>query len=157
MQRWAAIEPIISHLKSDYRMTRNCLKGFSVTTSINWWLLTGIWNNGCSPFLVLFPVSETASFPNYLREKIQIAWFCFYCPITFGSYRSKIAIDGVFQVRLAKTELVDHRRFKTRQQFIQENTKDIVIFYNRQRKQKKLCYLSPAQFTQHYYANSLVV
>ena len=52
---------------------------------------------------------------------------------------------------ILKTELVHHRRFKTRQQAIQEITEYIEIFYNRQRKQKRLGYLSPAQFTQQYY------
>ena len=56
---------------------------------------------------------------------------------------------------ILKTELVHHRRFKTRQQAIQEITEYIEIFYNRQRKQERLGYLSPAQFTQRYYANLL--
>ena len=56
---------------------------------------------------------------------------------------------------ILKTELVHHRKFKTRQQAIQEITEYIEIFYNRQRKQKRLGYLSPAQFTQQYYANLL--
>nr|MBP6367815.1 IS3 family transposase [Nitrosomonas sp.]MBP7112191.1 IS3 family transposase [Nitrosomonas sp.] len=38
---------------------------------------------------------------------------------------------------------------------IQEITEYIEIFYNRQRKQEKLGYLSPAQFSQQYYANLL--
>ena len=54
---------------------------------------------------------------------------------------------------ILKTELVHHRRFKTRQQAIQEITEYIEIFYNRQRMQERLGYLSPAQFTQRYYAN----
>ena len=54
---------------------------------------------------------------------------------------------------ILKTELVHHRRFKTRQQAIQEIIEYIEIFYNRQRKQERLGYLSPAQFTQRYYAN----
>lgn len=53
---------------------------------------------------------------------------------------------------ILKTELVHHRRFKTRQQALQEITEYIEIFYNRQRKQERLGYLSPAQFTQRYYA-----
>lgn len=57
---------------------------------------------------------------------------------------------------ILKTELVHHRRFKTRQQAIQKITEYIEIFYNRQRKQEKLGYLSPAQFSQQYYANLLV-
>ncbi len=56
---------------------------------------------------------------------------------------------------ILKTEWVHHRRFKTRQQAIQEITEYIEIFYNRQRKQKRLGYLSPAQFTQQYYPNLL--
>ena len=56
---------------------------------------------------------------------------------------------------ILKTELVHHRKFKTRQQAIQEITEYIEIFYNRLRKQKKLGYLSPAQFSQRYYANLL--
>ncbi|SDU21369.1 Integrase core domain-containing protein [Nitrosomonas ureae] len=56
---------------------------------------------------------------------------------------------------ILKTELVHNRRFITRQQAIQEITEYIEIFYNRQRKQEKLGYLSPAQFSQQYYANLL--
>ncbi|SIO18953.1 putative transposase [Nitrosomonas cryotolerans ATCC 49181] len=52
---------------------------------------------------------------------------------------------------ILKNELVHHRKFKTRQQAIQEITEYIEIFYNRQRKQKRLRYLSPAAFTQQYY------
>ena len=54
---------------------------------------------------------------------------------------------------ILKTELVHHQKFKTRQQAIQEITEYIGSFYNRQRKQERLGYLSPAQFTQRYYAN----
>ncbi|PXW89612.1 integrase-like protein [Nitrosomonas sp. Nm84] len=54
---------------------------------------------------------------------------------------------------ILKTELVHHRRFKTRQQVIKNDTEYIKIFYDRQDKQERLGYLSPAQFTQHYYAN----
>lgn len=54
-----------------------------------------------------------------------------------------------------KNELVHHRKFKTRLQAKQEITEYIEIFYNRQRKQEKLDYLSPAEFTQRYYANLL--
>ena len=56
---------------------------------------------------------------------------------------------------ILKNELVHHRKFKTRQQAIQEITEYIEIFYNRQRKQKRLGYLSPAAFTQQYYENLL--
>jgi putative transposase len=55
-----------------------------------------------------------------------------------------------------KNELVRHQKFKTRLQAKQEITEYIEIFYNRQRKQEKLGYLSPAEFTQRYYENLLV-
>lgn len=54
-----------------------------------------------------------------------------------------------------KNELVHHRRFHTRAQAIQEITEYIEIFYNRQRKQARLGYLSPAAFTQRYYAKQI--
>jgi putative transposase len=54
-----------------------------------------------------------------------------------------------------KNELVHHRRFCTRAQAVQEITEYIEIFYNRQRKQARLGYLSPAAFTQRYYAKQL--
>lgn len=44
----------------------------------------------------------------------------------------------------------------TSQQANQEITEYIEIFYNWQRKQKRLGYLLPAQFMQQYYANLLV-
>lgn len=52
-----------------------------------------------------------------------------------------------------KSELVHHQKFKTRLQAKEEITEYIEIFYNRQRKQEKLGYLSPAEFKQRYYAN----
>ena len=52
-----------------------------------------------------------------------------------------------------KNELVHHQKFKTRLQAKEEITEYIEIFYNRQRKQEKLGYLSPAEFKQRYYAN----
>ena len=54
-----------------------------------------------------------------------------------------------------KNELVHHRKFEPRQQAIEEITEYIEIFYNRQRKQERLGYLSPAAFTQRYYENLL--
>ncbi len=54
-----------------------------------------------------------------------------------------------------KNELVHHRRYRTRSEAIQEITEYIEIFYNRQRKQARLSYLSPAAFTQRYYENPL--
>ena len=50
-----------------------------------------------------------------------------------------------------KNELIYHKQFSTRQQAIQEITEYIEVFYNRQRKQARLGYLSHATFTQQYY------
>jgi transposase InsO family protein len=54
-----------------------------------------------------------------------------------------------------KTELVFHRQYETRQQAMREITEYIEMFYNRQRKQKKLGYLSPASFERKYYEQKL--
>ena len=51
-----------------------------------------------------------------------------------------------------KTELIHHRRFATREQAKREITEYIEIFYNRIRKQARLGHLSPAAFSQQYYA-----
>jgi putative transposase len=51
-----------------------------------------------------------------------------------------------------KTELVHHRRFSTREQAKREITEYIEIFYNRIRRQERLGHLSPAAFSQQYYA-----
>ena len=51
-----------------------------------------------------------------------------------------------------KQELVHHRRYRTRQEAIQDITEYIEIFYNRQRLQPGLGFLSPAAFEQRYYA-----
>ena len=56
---------------------------------------------------------------------------------------------------MLKTELVHHRRFATREQARQEITEYIEIFYNRQRKQARLGYLSPASFMQQYYTRQM--
>ena len=51
-----------------------------------------------------------------------------------------------------KTELLHHQRFATREQVKREITEYIEIFYNRIRKQARLGHLSPAAFSQQYYA-----
>jgi transposase InsO family protein len=56
---------------------------------------------------------------------------------------------------LLKTELIFHRRFATRQQAIREITEYIEVFYNRQRLQKKLGYLSPAAFERRFFEKGL--
>jgi putative transposase len=50
-----------------------------------------------------------------------------------------------------KNELVYHRRYATREQAIREITEYIEIFYNRQRRQKKLGYLSPVVYEQQFH------
>jgi putative transposase len=50
-----------------------------------------------------------------------------------------------------KNELVHHRRYATRWEAMREITEYIEIFYNRQRRQKRLGYLSPAAFQRKHY------
>jgi len=50
-----------------------------------------------------------------------------------------------------KNELVYHRRYATREQAIREITEYIEVFYNRQRRQARLGYLSPAAYEQKFY------
>ena len=50
-----------------------------------------------------------------------------------------------------KNELIHHRRYSLRQEAIQEITEYIEIFYNRQRRQERLGYLSPAAFEKKYF------
>ena len=54
-----------------------------------------------------------------------------------------------------KNELVHHCRYRTRQQAIREITEYIEVFYNRQRKQARLGYLSPAAYEREFYARQL--
>jgi putative transposase len=51
-----------------------------------------------------------------------------------------------------KNELIYHQRYGTREQAIREITEYIEIFYNRQRRQKRLGYVSPAVYEQRFYA-----
>jgi putative transposase len=50
-----------------------------------------------------------------------------------------------------KNELIYQRRFSTRQEAMREIREYIEIFYNRQRKQARLDYLSPAAFERQFY------
>jgi len=54
-----------------------------------------------------------------------------------------------------KQELVHHRRYRTRQEAIRNITEYIEIFYNRQRLQARLGFLSPVVYEQRYYAGLL--
>jgi len=53
---------------------------------------------------------------------------------------------------MLKSELVHHRRYRTRQEAIREITEYIEVFYNRQRRQARLGYLSPVAYERQYYA-----
>ena len=54
-----------------------------------------------------------------------------------------------------KNEQVHHCRYATRQEAIQDITEYIEIFYNRQRKQARLGFLSPAAFERWFYEKQL--
>lgn len=54
-----------------------------------------------------------------------------------------------------KNELVYHTRYATREQAIREITEYIEIFYNRQRRQVRLGYLSPVAYGQQFYRERL--
>ena len=54
-----------------------------------------------------------------------------------------------------KQELVHHRRYSARQEAIREITEYIEVFYNRQRRQSRLGYLSPVAYEQKFYAGQL--
>jgi len=54
-----------------------------------------------------------------------------------------------------KQELIHHRRYRTRLEAIRDITEYIEIFYNRQRRQAKLGFLSPVAYEQRYYAGLL--
>nr|CBX30786.1 Insertion element IS600 uncharacterized 31 kDa protein [uncultured Desulfobacterium sp.] len=51
-----------------------------------------------------------------------------------------------------KNELVHHQHYYTRKEAIQDITEYIEIFYNRQRRQARLGYLSPVVFEKQFYA-----
>ena len=54
-----------------------------------------------------------------------------------------------------KSELANHRRYKTRQEAINEISEYIEIFYNRQRRQARLNYMSPAAYEKDFYLKQL--
>jgi putative transposase len=56
---------------------------------------------------------------------------------------------------ILKTELIYDRRYKTRHDAIKEVTEYIEVFYNRQRRHKRLGYLSPAAYERQFYAKQL--
>jgi len=52
-----------------------------------------------------------------------------------------------------KNELIYRNRYATRREAMQEIKEYIEIFYNRQRKQARLNYLSPSVFERRFYEN----
>jgi transposase InsO family protein len=52
-----------------------------------------------------------------------------------------------------KSELVHHRHYTTREEAIQDITEYIEVFYNRERRQARLGYLSPAGYIKKLYAS----
>ena len=50
-----------------------------------------------------------------------------------------------------KQELVHHRKYRSRQEAIQDISEYIEVFYNRQRRQAKLGYLSPVAYEKKFY------
>jgi len=50
-----------------------------------------------------------------------------------------------------KNELVHHRRYGTRREAVREITEYIEVFYNRQRRQARLGYLSPAAYERQFH------
>jgi len=54
-----------------------------------------------------------------------------------------------------KNELVHHSRYKTRDQAMRVITEHIEVFYNRQRRQARLGYLSPALYERQFYARQV--
>ena len=54
-----------------------------------------------------------------------------------------------------KNELVYHQRYATREQANKEITEYIEVFYNRQRRQERLRYLSPTQYERQFYERKI--
>ncbi len=51
-----------------------------------------------------------------------------------------------------KNELVHHRRYRTREEARKDIIEYIEVFYNRQRRQKRLGYLFPVAYGREFYA-----
>jgi putative transposase len=65
-----------------------------------------------------------------------------------GNYWNNAPVESFLHA--LKTELIHHRRFKTREQSKQEIFEYIEVFYNRQRKHSTLGYRTPVEFDQLY-------
>lgn len=53
-----------------------------------------------------------------------------------------------------KNELVHHHHYRTREEAIKDITEYIEVFYNRERRQKRLDYLSPVAYRRKFYARN---
>jgi len=58
---------------------------------------------------------------------------------------------------ILKQELVHHRHYTTRQEAMRDITEYIEIFYNRQRRQERLGFLSPVAYARKLYVGQLAV
>ena len=65
-----------------------------------------------------------------------------------GNCYDNASVESIFG--MLKTELVHHRRYGTREEAARAIREYIDLFYNRQRRQARLGYLSPAAFTQQF-------
>lgn len=54
-----------------------------------------------------------------------------------------------------KSELIHHNHYRSRNEAKQEITEYIEVFYNRQRKQERLGYLSPVAYERQFYEKKL--
>ncbi len=54
-----------------------------------------------------------------------------------------------------KQELIHHRRYRSRQEAIHDITEYNEVFYNRQRRQARLGFLSPVAYERRFYAGLL--
>ena len=103
----------------------------------------------CNYFLPWFGLLALVSLCGAALSKKRI----FAIPSGTGNCYDNASMENFWAT--LKTELVFHRRFATRQQAIREITEYIEVFYNRQRIQKQLGYLSPAAFERRYYEQRL--
>ncbi len=56
--------------------------------------------------------------------------------------------------KILKSEMTDHRKYKTHSQAKIEIFEFIEIWYNRKRSHEKLGYISPTEYEQKYYLNA---
>ena len=91
-RRREAIEPIIGHLKSDYRMARNYLKG-AIGDHINLLMAACAWNlkQWLLAILALFLVAETENLSDFLME-IKLPSHAFWSIKVFSSSFSRTTV-----------------------------------------------------------------